>query len=162
MGASGIGQESAYTHKLPELPPGTSKRSPSLCTIQRKYTKSWDIKFWESNVHFSEIISKTQYTSHVYLRKNTSKTSFILKKLLYGHVHLVGLRRNSLATAPKIYTKYLQKHHRRTSFLYMIYHVNHVFFLQGNGTHINKSTIKINWPLKTVFNIFCNQGLSLS
>jgi hypothetical protein len=32
-----IGQESAYTCKLSELPPGTSQWFSSLCATQRKY-----------------------------------------------------------------------------------------------------------------------------
>ena len=54
--ATDIGQVSAYTCKLYKLPLGTFKRHSSLCAIQRKYKKSY-------NISFSETISKKGFLS---------------------------------------------------------------------------------------------------
>ncbi len=51
VGVSDIGQESAYTCKLQELPTGTSQRSSLLCTSNRS----------------------TQITRYVFLRNNIQK-----------------------------------------------------------------------------------------
>ena len=59
-------------------------------------------------------------------QKENSRISFLPRNLLNEQFLQVGLRRNSLQLLPR----YLQKSPvAHQFFLYMIYHVNHVFFL---------------------------------
>ena len=102
VGASDIGQESAYTCKLPELPPGTSKGL--LHFVQYKgSTQVIQYNFSENNIQ--DMVRNPPVP-----QKEIFRISCLPRKLLDGQFLQVGLRRNSLATVPKISPKSHQLH----------------------------------------------------
>jgi hypothetical protein len=117
VGARGIGQVSAYKHKLHELPHGTSKGLFHFVQCKGS-TKSHKINFSENNIQDMVL------NPHV-PQKEISKTCFILRKLLNEQFLQVGQRRISHATVPKTSPKVTSSTSLVSS---MIYHVNHVFF----------------------------------
>ena len=75
----------------------------------------------------------------------------LLRKLVNGHFHRVGLRGSSVATVPKFLQYITKKSTVAQQLLYTIYHVNRVFFLQANSAHKNKTSTNIDLPKNKSF-----------
>jgi hypothetical protein len=79
-----MGRESAYTHKLSELPPGTSQ---TLCATQRKY-KVIGYYYLRNNIQklFSENFQEMSITVKHISQQKYPKHIFLLRKLLMGKI----------------------------------------------------------------------------